>query len=396
MPECRNIPFARPWVTPEDRRAVMEALDAPVLMQGPQAASFEREFASFLGDGAHCVAVSSCVAALHLAYLVLRIGTGDEVVVPAQAHTTTVHAVEWVGAKPVFVDCDPTTGNVTAEGVAAAVTLRTRAISVVHFVGIPCQMDAIMAVAEECNLKVIEDCALALGARYRGKHVGLFGDVGCFSFYPARHITTGEGGMFVSRHREAAESARSLRALGVNRTLKDAATPGLYDVQALGFSYGMSELQAALGRAQLRRIEENLARRRANFEALEDQLSDLPNVRILGPTQPDAESSHFCLTLVLERRLASRRNEVVARLNAAGIGTNIYYPQPVPRMSYYRGKYGYDVADSPQAEQISDHSLALPVGPHMSAQDISYMAREFRKTLRNLDSVLSPAAIKSY
>src|SRR5207302_3824072 len=134
----------------------------------------------------------------HMAYLHLGIGAGDEVIVPALTHVAAAHAVEWVGARPIFVDPDPNTCNLTAERIAPALTSRTRAISLVHFVGIPCEMDPILALAEKHNLKIIEDCAIALGARYKGRHVGLFGDVGTFSFYPAKHMTTGEGGMYLS------------------------------------------------------------------------------------------------------------------------------------------------------------------------------------------------------
>ena len=199
MTSSRNIPFGRPWITDADREAVMEVLQGHILTHGPQGQAFEKEFAAFTGDQAHCVTVSSGMAALHLAYLHFGIGVGDEVIVPAQTHVATVHAVEWVGAQPVFVDCDGATGNLTAAGIAAAISPRTKAISVVHFNGIPCSMAEIMAVAEPHGLKVIEDCALAVGARYQGKHVGLWGDAGCFSFYPVKHITTGEGGMFITR-----------------------------------------------------------------------------------------------------------------------------------------------------------------------------------------------------
>ena len=176
----RQIPFARPWITDEDRKAVMEVLEGHVLTHGPQCKEFESEFAAFIGKGAHCVTVSSCMAALHLSYLHFGIGPGDEVIVPAQTHSATVHAVEWVGATPVFVDCDRQTGNLTPQGIASAVTPRTKAISVIHFAGIPCDMPAIMALATQHGLKVVEDCAIALGARYEGRHVGLFGDAGCF------------------------------------------------------------------------------------------------------------------------------------------------------------------------------------------------------------------------
>jgi dTDP-4-amino-4,6-dideoxygalactose transaminase len=380
----RNIPFGRPWITDDDRQAVMNVLRGHILTHGPVGTAFEDEFAAFLGDDAHCVSISSGMAALHLAYLHFGIGAGDEVIVPALTHVATAHAVEWVGARPVFVDCDPATGNVTATHIAAAITPRTKAISVVHFVGIPCTMPDIVAVAERHGLKVIEDCAIAVGARYQGKHVGLFGDAACFSFYPVKHITTGEGGMFVTRHRDVAESVGKLRAFGVDRTHGERAIPGMYEVPTLGLNYRMSEMQAALGQSQLRRIEENLRMRRENFAALKRALTDLPNVRILDNVRPDAISSHYCLSLVLQDGLAARRDDIVAHLNAAGIGTSIYYPQPVPRMRYYCQKYGYDTSRFTHAADISDHSIALPVGPHVNADDVAYMADKLSDILREM------------
>jgi dTDP-4-amino-4,6-dideoxygalactose transaminase len=309
------------------------------------------------------------------------IGLGDEVIVPAQTHTATAHAVEWVGARPVFVDCDPTTGNLTAEGIERALSDRTRAISVVHFAGIPCNMPAIMKIASERGLRVIEDCAIAIGARYQSKHVGLFGDAGCFSFYPVKHITTGEGGMFVTRHPEVAEAVARLRAFGVDRTHTERAIPGMYDVPTLGLNYRMGEMQAALGRTQVRKLTEILQRRRANFEVLREMLGDISGIRILDSTDRDAENSHYCFVAVIEGEAGARRDEVVARLNAAGVGTSIYYPQPVPRMTYYRNKYGYSPENYPKAAEISDSSIALPVGPHLEVEDVTYIARVFRSVV---------------
>ena len=381
---ARAIPFARPRITDEDRQAVLEVLNGHVLTHGPQCKAFEAEFATFLGEGAHCVTVSSCMAALHLSYLHFGIGPGDEVIVPAQTHTATVHAVEWVGATPIFVDCDPATGNLTAQAIEAAITPRTTALSVVHFVGIPCDMPAIRQTAERYRLKVIEDCAIAIGARFDGTHVGLFGDAGCFSFYPVKHMTTGEGGMFVSRHADVAEAVHTLRAFGVDRTHDERSVPGMYDVPSLGLNYRMSEMQAALGRSQLRRMSDSLARRQANFETLKAGLAGLPDLSIVDAAAPQAQNSHYCLSVVLTGRLRGRRNDLVARLNAAGVGTSIYYPQPVPRMTYYRKKYGYDAQRYPNAARISDDSVALPVGPHLSTEDMGYIAGTLRAIVEAL------------
>ena len=373
----RDVPFARPWIADADRDAVARVLDGHILTHGPECAAFEAEFARMLGPDAHAVSVSSCMAALHLAYLAFEIGPGDEVIVPAQTHVATAHAVEWVGATPVFVDCDPATGNVTAEAVAAAVTPRTRAIAVVHFLGIPCDMPAILAVAERHGLRVIEDCALAVGARLDDRHVGLFGDAGCFSFYPTKHLTTAEGGMLVTRHREVAERVARLRAFGVDRSHAERTRPGMYDVPALGLNYRMSELAAALGRVQLRRLPMNLTRRRANFTRLRDALAGRPGVRVLDAPGPAAVNSHYCLGVVFEDE--RRRDAVAEGFRAAGIGTSVYYPQPVPRMRYYRERYGYDARRFPGASAISDGSIALPVGPHLVSDDITWIIDAGRK-----------------
>jgi len=380
----RQIPFARPWITDEDRKAVMEVLNGHILTHGPQCKSFEQEFAEFVGSGAHCTSVSSCMAALHLAYLHFGIGPGDEVIVPAQTHTATVHAVEWVGAKPVFVDCDPRTGNVTAAAVAAAVTSKTKALSVVHFAGIPCEMPAIMKIAAARDLRVIEDCAIALGARYAGQHVGLFGDVGCFSFYPVKHMTTAEGGMFVTRHGAVAQAVGRLRAFGVDRTHSERSLPGMYDVPSLGLNYRMSEMQAALGRSQLQRMKIGLEKRAALFERYRRLLEPIKGVRLIDSVDPKAASSHYCVSLVFEPPYTVKRDVIVMRLNAAGIGTSIYYPQPVPRMTFYRKKYGIEPSKFSIASQLSDHSVALPLGMHVENADVDMIIVTLADILKSL------------
>lgn len=372
--ETRTIPFARPWVTEEDRSAVDAVLQGHILTHGPEGERFAEEFAEFMGDGAHCVTVSSCMAALHLACLHFGLGPGDEVVVPAQTHAATAHAVEWVGATPVFADCEAATGNMTAETIEAVLTERAKAILLVHYAGIPCDMPAILALAERHRLRVIEDCALAVGARYDGRHVGLLGDAGCYSFYPVKHLTTAEGGMFVSRYADVAAHVARLRAFGVDRTHSERSVPGMYDVTMLGLNYRMSEPQAALGRSQLRRVGENLARRRENFITIAGALADVDGVTVIDATDERAQSSWYCLTALLEPELAVRRLELIEELKRRGVGTSLYYPQPVPRMGYYAEKYGYERSRWPNAEAISDRSIALPVGPHVSRDDAEYVA----------------------
>jgi dTDP-4-amino-4,6-dideoxygalactose transaminase len=378
---ARTIPFGRPWITDEDRDAVMSVLHGPILTHGPQTSAFEEEFARFMGGG-YCVAVSSCTAALHLTYFQMGLARGDEVIVPAQTHNATAHAVELVGAKPVFVDCEPKTGNIDVTRIEAAITARTKAISIVHFLGLPCDMEDILTIAARRGLRVVEDCALALGARYRGVHVGIVGDVGCFSFYPVKHITTGDGGMFVTRHKEIAAAVSKLRAFGVDRTHQERKIPGMYDVDALGLNYRMSEMQAALGRSQLARIDVILRRREENFNDLKSALAGIHGFRVLDSGTAERHASRYCLSIVLDAELATRRDEIVGKLNDAGVGTSVYYPHPVPRLGYYRRKYGYQSEAYPNAAEISDRSIALPVGPHVTREDVEYAAAALSRIIR--------------
>ena len=380
------IPFGRPWITDGDRQAVLDVLQGHILTHGPQGQGFEDEFASFMGEGSYCVAVSSCTAALHLAYFQMGLGPGDEVIVPAQTHNATAHAVELVGARPVFVDCEPNTGNIDVAKIEQHITAKTKALSVVHFLGIPCDMDGILSLAQRYGLKVVEDCALALGARYKGKHVGLFGDAGCFSFYPVKHITTGDGGMFVTRHQDVAATVARLRAFGVDRTHGERSIPGVYDVTALGLNYRLSEMQAALGRQQLARINQILERRRDNFTRLKSAIRGVADISVLDATDEVSANSYYCLSVVLQRNLVRHRDRLVAKLNEAGVGTSIYYPHPVPRLSYYREKYGYVAGAYPNAEAISDCSIALPVGPHVSPSDVEYIGTTLKGAVEEVNS----------
>lgn len=381
----KNIPFARPTLTDDERQAVNKVLSGHVLTHGPETKSFEDKFRDFVGGG-YCVAVSSCTAALHLAYFQLGIQSGDEVIVPAMTHVATAHAVELMGGKPIFVDCDPITGNIVAEKIEEKITAKTKAISLVHFLGIPCESDAINRLAVSYSLPVIEDCALALGAKYRKSHVGTLGDVGCFSFYPTKHITTGDGGMFITKHESVAESIYKMRAFGVDRSYGERSIPGIYDVPELGLNYRMSEMQAAVGRVQVEKLNFIMERRSNNFSRLKTIISSLKNVSIIDSPSKQSENSHYCFTVILRGKLSDNRNSIMAELNENGVGTSVYYPHPVPRLQYYRNKYGYESGEYPNAENISDHSIALPIGPHLSDDDVDYVGEVFTRIVKKRDS----------
>lgn len=381
MTIAKEIPFGRPWIDQTDKNAVLEVLEGPILTHGPKCHEFEEKFVRFMGDG-YAVTTSSCMASLHLASIYFNFKSGDEILVPAQTHVATVHAIELVGATPVFIDCELATGNIDIATIESKITKNTKAISVVHFAGIPVEMDQVCAIAKKYNLTVIEDCALALGGFYKNKHVGLWGDVGCFSFYPAKHITTGEGGMLISKHVDIVKKIASFRAFNVDRTHANRDLPGMYDVIGVGLNYRMSEMQAALGCTQMDKLSENLSRRKKNFSLLKKQLIAIDGVsHVLDSQHPDCINSHYCLVVLLDQKIVSQRNTILQKLKTRGIGCSIYYPQPVPRMRYYREKYQYDASNFQNAALLSDTSIALPVGPHLSEEDMLTISTELKNCL---------------
>jgi perosamine synthetase len=379
----RNIAFGKPLIGDEERRAVMEVMGGTQLVHGPRAKQFETDFAKFVGGG-HALSTASCTAGLHLAYLHLEIGPGDEVLVPAQTHVATAHSVEYTGAKPVFVDADFDTGNIDVAQIEAAITPRTKAISVVHYLGLPVDMDRVIAVARKHELFVVEDCALAVGGRFKGKHVGLIGDVGVFSFYPVKHITTAEGGMFITRHDDIAARVQRLKAFGYDKMLGERVVPGLYDVDMLGYNYRMNEIEAAIGVEQLKRIDGFLKRRAVNDAALRKALAGIAEVRPLADGGGDFEHAYYCLAIILDDSIADKRFDIISGLRSAGVGTSMYYPGPVPHLRYYREKYKLGRTAFPNATRISRQSIALSVGPHLDEEDMNYTAAALKKVIGDL------------
>ncbi len=384
----KEIPFGRPMIGEEERSAVAEVLQGNILVHGPKSKEFESSFGEYT-KAPHSVSVSSCTAGLHLAYFSKGIKEGDEVIVPAQTHTATAHAVEYVGAKPVFVDAESTTGNIDIDKIEAAITPKTKAISVVHYLGMPVDMERVCAIAEKHNLLVVEDCALSVGGTFKGIHTGLWGDIGCFSFYPVKHMTTAEGGMCITKHEDLAEQITKRRAFGLDRVVGTRKMPGIYDVTMLGFNYRMNEIEAAIGVEQVKKLDSILSARKENYEALAEELSTIDGIELFKSTHGDFQSSYYCLSVVLDDSIAGRRPEIVNYLKGIGVGTSVYYPKAVPQMTYYKEKYGYKEGAFPIAERISNQSIALPVGPHLSTDDMRVVASELKKAIVTTASTAS-------
>ena len=375
-----NLPFGMPLIGEEERNAVLDVLSSPILVHGPKATEFENEFSKFT-NSPFSISVSSCTAGLHLVYFCLGYGPGDEVIVPAQTHIATAHAVELTGAKPIFVDAEPITGNIDISKIESAITPNTKAISVVHYLGVPVDMPKIMEIAKKHNLFVLEDCALSIGAKVDGIHTGLLGDAGVFSFYPVKHMTTAEGGMVITRDESLASKIKLKKAFGVDRTHGERKIPGVYDTIDLGFNYRMSEIHAAIGIEQIKKLPDFLSKRRGNYEMLRELLTNIEGIEILPQPMNRLSSCHYCASIILSDEISKNRADIMNQLTEMGIGSSVYYPQPVPRMTYYKNKYGYEENDFPVAAKLSDQSIALPVGPHLSTEDMKTIAKGFIKII---------------
>lgn len=374
-----KIPFGKPMIDNKEKEAVMKVMDGSILVHGPVSDQFEAQFASFT-DAPNAISVSSCTAGMHLIYFALGYGLGDEVIVPAQTHLATAHAVELTGAKPVFVDAEKNSGNIDIDAIEAAINSRTKAIAVVHYLGVPVDMQKVIKIAKKYNLFLLEDCALAPGAKLDGTHVGLHGDAGVFSFYPVKHLTTAEGGIIILKDDHLAKKLKLLKAFGVNRNYGERKIPGMYDAEKLGFNYRMSEIHAAIGVEQIKKLPSFLIKRRENFNHLEAGLKNISGFTVLQqPMNERFHSSHYCLGMMLEPNLANKRSDLMEAITKKGVGTSIYYPQPVPRMTYYKKKYGYEEKKFVNAATISDSIIALPVGPHLELSDMDYIIKSIEE-----------------
>jgi perosamine synthetase len=343
--------MASPVISEREIELVTEALRSGwVSSQGPYVERFEETFSSYCG-ARYGVAVSSGTAALHLALAVLGLGRGDEVIVPALSHIAAANAVTQVGAAPVLVDCDRSTWNLDPQQLAARISRRTKAIVVVHLYGHPADMDAVLEIASEHGLYVIEDAAESHGAEYKGRRTGSLGHLACFSFYANKIVTTGEGGMIVTRDPGIAERARHLRNQGYSGNSRVLHA-------TLGFNYRLSSLQAALGLAQLERIEEFVAIRRENARRYAQLLGRVSGL-VLPDEQPWAKSVYWMYSLLVQDSFGISRDELMAALQAGGIETRPCF-YPVHWQPYYRDQFRDQ--SYPVAETVSRQGINLPSG----------------------------------
>lgn len=374
--------FGQPLIEEAEIEEVVKSLRAAWLGTGPKVAAFEKLVAEYKGVN-YAVAVNSCTAGLHLSCLALGLQSGDEVIVPAMTFCATVNAVIHAGATPVLVDVEPDTFNLDPEQVRQKISSRTKAIMPVHFAGRACDMDTLIALAREHNLKIIEDCAHAIETAYRGRKAGTFGDCGVLSFYSTKNIVTGEGGMVLTN--DAAVAARS-KMLALHGMSQDAwqrfSDDGYkhYEVVEVGFKYNMMDLQAAIGMHQIGRVEEYWQKRLHIWERYNEAFADLP-VRLPAPFEADTRHAlHLYTILIDEKDAPLTRAEFVATLHQRNIGTGVHY-RSIPVHPVYQRRFGWKPEDYPIANKIGRSTVSLPLSAKLTDGDVADVITAVREVL---------------
>jgi dTDP-4-amino-4,6-dideoxygalactose transaminase len=355
------LPFSRALIEDDEINAVVEVLRSGWLTTGPRVREFETAFAKYVGSE-YAVALSSCTAALHLALAAIGISEADEVIIPTMTFASTAEVVLYFQAQPVLVDCAPGSFHVDPQQIERAITSRTKAIIPVHYAGRACDMDAILDIAQRHGLKVVDDAAHALPALYHGKMVGTLADISCFSFYATKTITTGEGGMITTANREYAERIRMLSLHGISKDAwKRYTAEGSwrYDILEMGYKYNLTDVQAAIGIAQLAKCDRMRSRRNALAARYNEALRELEAFKLPSVPEGLSHAWHLYVIEVNSARLRIDRDRVIEELKLRGIGTSVHFI-PLHLHTLYQ-QLGYRRGQFPNAEERFQGAISLPL-----------------------------------
>lgn len=368
-----KIPLSRPELTDADIKAVLSVLKTPHLSLGPKIDEFEEHVSRYVGTK-YAVAVNSGTSGLHLSVLAAGIKEGDEVITTPFSFIASANCVLYLGAKPVFVDIDPHTLNLDAKKIEEKITEKTKAILPVHVFGVPCDMEEINRLAHKYGLRVIEDACEAIGARYKGRKVGTFGLAGVFAFYPNKQLTTGEGGIVVTDSKPMAELMRSLRNQGRKNNGRWLAH------ERLGYNYRLSDIHAALGISQMKRIDQILEKRQRVASWYAEHLSQVEEIE-LPPWPKEAEVSWFVFVIRLNPRYKkSRRDGIMKLLQEKGIECGNYFP-PIHLQPFYRKEFGYRKGAFPVTESVSARTIALPFYNYLKEEEVRYVCNALKEAI---------------
>jgi dTDP-4-amino-4,6-dideoxygalactose transaminase len=373
------LPLSRPSIGEREIEGVVSCLKSGWVTTGPLCKSFEEKFCGLTG-ASHAISLSSATAGMHLLMLALGLKRGDEVITPSMTFASTMNMAIFCGAKPVFVDIHYDTLNVNADLIEEKITEKTKAIIPVHFAGSPADMDKIMAIARRFNLPVIEDAAHALGTYYKGIHAGGFGQIAIFSFHPIKNITTGEGGMITHSDDQLESRIRLLRFHGIERDAWKRYSQGgnpEYDIKTPGFKYNLTDIQAALGLAQLSRLEEMNSRRKRLADLYREGLEGVEGLELPGlPVYPHHHAWHLFVIKVssMDREL------FMEKLSQYHIGYGIHFPAG-HRLSYIKRRHGVKKGELKETERAAERIVSLPLFPDMKEDDVFYVCNAIKEIL---------------
>ena len=364
-----KVKFSKPSITNRDLDLVKKTIKSGWLTHGQNTSKFEEKFKDYT-NSKYSVTVSSCTAALHLSCVALGLKKGDEVIVPAMSHTATSHAVEYTGAKTIFVDIDLKTGNIDPLKIVKKITKKTKAIIIVHMAGYACEIDKILSICKKYKIKLIEDCAHSVGTKYKSIHVGNFGISGCFSFYPTKQITTGEGGMLITNNKSFYNKIKKLKAFGIDKDINQRKKQGTYDVKSLGFNYRLTDFQAALGFKQILNYNQNLKKRHFLAKKYFESLKNIDEVH----SMPYSKNCSFFVFQIF----CKKRDKLLKKFKDKNIGVSIHYATPLPFMTYYKNKYKLNLNDYQKAKNYADTNISLPIYPSLNIKALNSVIRVIR------------------
>jgi perosamine synthetase len=375
------IPVFRPYMDNEEKESILRVLETRWWGLGPETAKFEEEFLAYLGTG-YGVATNSGTAALHMALFSMNLKKGDEVIVPSFTFVSSATAISYVGVNPVFADIERSTLTIDPASIEDNITDRTKAIIVVHYGGQACDMDTISEIANKHNLLIVEDCAHAAGAEYKGKKLGTIGDISAFSFHAVKNLATGDGGMLVGNQKSTIDRMRAFRWVGITKTTWDRYAPSsnsdaekrsTYDVEELGYKYHMNDIQAAIARVQLKRLDKVNQIRYELVQRYRENLEPVKDIELLETKNWGKSSNHLFVIL------SKKRDKIMKYLNSNGIATSIHYT-PVHKFSLYKKDYAN--LKLPVTERVSEEVLTLPLFPDLKEEEVEFICNKIKEAVK--------------
>ena len=380
------IPFGKPNIGNQEIQFVSKIIRSKWIGSGPITEEFERKFKKYK-KSKYALSVNSCTAALHLSLIYCGIRYNDEVITTPMTFASTINSIMLTGAKPVLADIDPNTFNIDPREIEKKITKKTKAILIVHFAGLPCDMEKILKITKKYKLKLIEDCAHAIESKYKKRHVGNFGDAGCFSFYSTKNLTTGEGGMIVCNNKKISQKIRVARLHGLSKdawkrylpeSVKNKKKFEHYDVTEIGMKYNMIDINAAMGLIQLGKLENSWKKRKKIFDLYKKKLSHLP-IKTQNFTNKNIRHAyHLFLVIIDKNKTKKNRDDLILFLKKNNIGCGVNY-RTVTDMSIFKKKLGWNNKTCKNSKYLGDNTVSLPLYPDLRIKDLNFICEKVQQ-----------------